>query len=55
MALRQNANSAPVEQKGIFLAAAGVCDSLKNNPQGRPALAQVRAMLGAFNVPSYCR
>lgn len=54
-ALAQNANSAPPEQKGLYLGAAGLCNSMKANPQGRAALAQVRAMLASANVPSSCR
>jgi hypothetical protein len=54
-ALHQNANSAPPEQKGMVIAAAAMCDSLRSNPQGRAALAQVRGLLAGANVPSTCR
>lgn len=54
-ALRQNANSAPPHQKGAYIAAAGACQSLISNPQGRAALAQVRNMLMGANVPASCR
>ncbi|MBK9262618.1 MAG: hypothetical protein IPM54_22790 [Polyangiaceae bacterium] len=54
-ALAQNANSAPPEQKGSYLAAAATCRSLISNPQGRALLGQVRAMLAGANVPTSCR
>jgi hypothetical protein len=54
-ALRQNAKSAPPQQQGIMLMAAGACDALRSNPQGRAALGQVRAMLAGANVPSSCQ
>jgi hypothetical protein len=54
-ALRQNAPSAPPDQQGAMLIAAGVCDTLKNDPQGKAVLSQVRAMLASANVPSTCR
>ncbi|MCC6551631.1 MAG: hypothetical protein IT372_01245 [Polyangiaceae bacterium] len=54
-ALRQNAKSAPPDQQGALIAAAGMCDAVRNNPQGRAALAQVRALLAGANVPATCR
>ena len=54
-ALRQNAKSAPPEQQGALLAAAGVCDSLVNNPQGRQALSQIRGILKGANMPGECQ
>lgn len=54
-ALRQNAKSAPPEQQSGLLLAAGVCDTLRNDPSGRAVLAQVRAALAGANVPSTCR
>ncbi|HZO16894.1 MAG TPA: hypothetical protein VFB62_26640 [Polyangiaceae bacterium] len=54
-ALSQNAQNAPPEQKGAYLAAAGACNALRNNPQGRAALAQVRAALAGANVPASCK
>jgi hypothetical protein len=54
-ALRGNAASAPPEQKGAYLAAAGACQAVISNPQGRAALAQVRALLAGANVPASCR
>ena len=54
-ALSQNAASAPPQQKGAYLAAAGACQAALNNPQGRAALAGVRALLMGANVPATCR
>lgn len=54
-ALRGNAASAPPEHQSSMLLAAGVCDTLRNDPQGRAVLGQVRAMLAGANVPSSCR
>lgn len=54
-ALRQNAKSAPPEQQGGYLMAAGVCEAMKNDPNGRAALGQVRAALGAAGAPAACR
>lgn len=54
-ALRQNAKSAPPEQQGAYAAAAGVCSGLVGSPQGRQALAQVRAALAGAGVPAACK
>jgi len=55
-ALRQNAKSAPPQQIPFYTAAAGACDNLKSNPQGRAMLGQVRAMLQAgATAPGACR
>ena len=54
-ALRQNAKSAPPQQAGAYLLAAGACDAVKNNPQGRAALGTVRAALAGASVPSTCK
>jgi hypothetical protein len=54
-ALRQNAVSAPPEQKGAYIVAAGVCQSLINDPRGRAALSQVRSALGGAGVPGPCQ
>ncbi|MCK6590315.1 MAG: hypothetical protein L6Q76_22345 [Polyangiaceae bacterium] len=54
-ALRSNAASAPPEHQSSMLLAAGVCDTLRNDPQGRAVLAQVRGMLAGANGPSSCR
>lgn len=54
-ALRQNANSAPLDQKGPMLSAAAMCDGLVNSPQGRQALVAVRGLLKGASVPSSCQ
>lgn len=54
-ALRQNANSAPLDQKGSLLSAAAMCDGLVNSPQGRQALSAVRGMLKGAGVPAQCQ
>jgi len=54
-ALRQNSHSAPLQQQGFYLAAAGVCDSLRNNPQGRAMLGQVRGALMGASMPASCK
>jgi hypothetical protein len=54
-ALAQNANSAPIEQKGSYLQAAAACRGLISNPQGRALLGSVRGMLGAASVPVSCK
>jgi len=55
-ALRQNANSAPLNQKGSYLAAAAACDAVRKSPQGRAALAGARSMVRSSggNVPTSC-
>ena len=54
-ALRGNARNAPLQQQGFYLAAAGVCDTIRNNPQGRQLLGQVRAALAGANMPASCK
>jgi hypothetical protein len=54
-ALAQNAASAPPQWKGAYITAAGACNAMRNNPQGRAALAGVRAALGGAAVPAPCR
>lgn len=54
-ALRQNAKSAPPQQVGAYLAAAAACDAVRNNPQGKAALAGVRAALAGANMPGACK
>lgn len=54
-ALAQNANSAPPDQKVYLLQAAAICNGLRNSPQGKAALSQVRAALRGANMPSACQ
>lgn len=53
-ALSQNANSAPLDQKGAYLQAAAICNGLASNPQARALLGQVRSALKGANVPASC-
>lgn len=53
-ALSQNANSAPIDQKGAYLQAAAICNGLASNPQARALLGQVRSALKGANVPASC-
>ncbi len=54
-ALSQNANSAPLDQKPMYMQAAVICQGLVNNPQGKAALAAVRGALRGANMPSSCK
>lgn len=54
-ALSQNVNSAPLDQKPMYIQAAAICNGLINSPQGRQALIAVRGALRGANVPSSCR
>ncbi len=54
-ALQQNMNSAPPEQKFAYAAAIATCNQLRSSPEGRQALAAVRAALAGANVPTACR
>jgi len=54
-ALAQNGNSAPLDQKAGYAAAAAACNGLVNNPQGRQALAGLRSFLRGANMPSACQ
>jgi hypothetical protein len=54
-ALAGNAKSAPPQQQGFYMAAAGVCNGIRNNPQARQMLGQVRAALAGANMPAACK
>ena len=54
-AIAGNAASAPPQQKGIYLAAAGACRQLMGSAQGRAALASIRAQLAGASIPAACR
>jgi hypothetical protein len=54
-ALRQNANSAPPDQKAGLIQAAAICDGLRNNPQTSVAIAAIRGALRGANMPSSCK
>lgn len=54
-ALRQNAKSAPPQQAGIYLMAAGACDNARKNPDTAAALRAVRGALAGANAPASCK
>lgn len=54
-ALTQNANSAPIEQKGSYLAAAAACQGLKNTPAAQQAFSQIRSFLAGAKMPGACQ
>lgn len=54
-ALRQNARSAPPDQRHYYLTAAAMCDSMRHNPQGRAMIAQMRQQMRGARLPSACR
>jgi len=54
-ALQSNANSAPPEQKGAYLAAASACNGLKGTPVAQQAFAQIRAFLAGAKMPGACQ
>ncbi|NUP09575.1 MAG: hypothetical protein HOW73_26315 [Polyangiaceae bacterium] len=54
-AIRQNAKSAPPQQAGLYIMAAGACENARKNPDTAKALAAVRSALAGANVPGSCR
>jgi hypothetical protein len=54
-ALRGNAKMAPPEQRQYYLMAASVCDSMRQNPQGRAMIAQLRQQMRGQPMPSSCK
>ena len=54
-ALSQNAASAPIDQKGSYLAAAAACQGLKNTPAAQQAFAQIRSFLAGAKMPGACQ
>jgi hypothetical protein len=54
-ALAQNANSAPPEQKGSYLAAAAACNGLRSTPVAQQAFGQIRAFLAGAKMPGACQ
>ncbi len=54
-AIQQNSVNAPLQYKGMYVAAFGACQAAMNNPQGKQALGGVRSMLAAAGVPAQCR
>lgn len=54
-ALQQNANSAPLEQKGAYQAAAAACQGLRNTPVAQQAFSQIRSFLLGAKMPGACQ
>ena len=54
-ALTQNAASAPIEQRGSYLAAAAACQGLKNTPAAQQAFSQIRSFLAGAKMPGACQ
>ena len=54
-ALQQNVNSAPLEQKAYYMAAAQYCQGAKNTPAAQQAFAQIRSFLAGAKMPGACR
>jgi hypothetical protein len=54
-ALQQNANSAPIDQKMYYMAAAQYCNGVRNTPAGQQAFAQIRSFLAGAKMPGACR
>jgi hypothetical protein len=54
-ALQQNANSAPMEQKMYYMAAAQYCNGMRNTPAGQQAFAQIRSFLAGAKMPGACK
>ena len=53
-AIQQNANSAPLDQKAYYMAAATYCNGMRNMPAGQQAFAQLRAFLQGAKMPAAC-
>jgi hypothetical protein len=54
-ALQQNVNSAPLEQKAYYMAAAQYCQGAKNTPAAQQAFVQIRSFLAGAKMPGACR
>jgi hypothetical protein len=54
-ALQQNANSAPLDQKAYYMAAAQYCNGMRNAPAGQQAFANLRSFLAGAKMPGACR
>jgi hypothetical protein len=54
-ALQQNVNSAPMEQKAYYMAAAQYCQGAKNTPAAQQAFGQIRMFLSGAKMPGACR
>ncbi|MFT3770891.1 MAG: acyltransferase [Minicystis sp.] len=54
-ALQQNANSAPLDQKPYYMAAANACNGMRNTPSAQQAFAQLRMFLAGAKMPAACK
>lgn len=54
-ALQQNANSAPLDQKAYYLAAANACNGMRNTPSAQQAFGQLRMFLAGAKMPAACK
>ena len=54
-ALQQNANSAPLEQKAYYMAAAQYCQGMRNTSAANQAFAQIRQFLAGAKMPGACK
>jgi hypothetical protein len=54
-ALQQNVNSAPLEQKAYYMAAAQYCNGARNTPAAQQAFGQIRMFLSGAKMPGACR
>ena len=53
-ALQGNANSAPMEQKAYYMAAANACNGMRNTPSAQQAFGQLRMFLAGAKLPGAC-
>jgi hypothetical protein len=54
-ALQGNANSAPLDQKPYYMAAASACNGMRNTPSAQQAFAQLRMFLAGAKMPAACK
>lgn len=54
-ALQQNANSAPLDQKPYYMAAANACNGMRNTPSAQQAFSQLRMFLAGAKMPAACK
>jgi hypothetical protein len=54
-ALQQNANSAPLDQKMYYMAAANACNGMRNTPAGQQAFSNIRSFLNGAKMPGACK
>jgi hypothetical protein len=54
-ALQGNANSAPMDQRPYYIAAAQACQGMRNTPSAQQAFAQLRMFLAGAKMPGACK